>query len=85
MSAMPSKYGNPTLVMIPPANGAFSTTSTRAPVRTADNAAAIPAHPAPQTSTSVEIVFRDFATGFGALQAWVAADAATLAAAVRTN
>jgi len=53
---MPSKYGSPTLVMMPPAKGAFSTSSVFAPERAAASAAALPAQPPPQTRTSVSIV-----------------------------
>jgi hypothetical protein len=41
--------------MIPPANGAFSTRSVFAPALDAASAAAVPAQPAPHTSTSVSI------------------------------
>ena len=53
MSAIPSKYGRPTEVMIPPANPARSMRSVLAPRRDAASAAAIPAQPPPQTRTSI--------------------------------
>jgi hypothetical protein len=42
--------------MMPPAKGAFSTRSVLTPALEAARAAAVPAHPAPQTRTSVSMV-----------------------------
>lgn len=79
---MPSKYGSPTLVMIPPANGAFSTSSTFAPALAAASAAAVPAQPAPHTSTSVSMVREDFAdVASMPCEGWIALAAAAAAEA----
>ncbi len=79
MCAMPSKYGSPTLVMIPPAKGAFSTSSVFAPERAAASAAALPAQPPPHTSTSVSMTRRSLALLLGSA-AMIIGDAEAIAA-----
>src|SRR4051794_2578816 len=76
MSAMPSKNGSPTVVMIPPANPARSNSSVFAPRRAAASVAARPAQPPPQTSTSTSRC----ATGGAALARAVAATSVVPAA-----
>ena len=53
LSMRPSKYGSPTVVMMPPEKPARSMSKVFAPIGAEESAAAIPAHPPPQTRASV--------------------------------